>query len=84
MCFFTFVFLLFFTYVFMLFFKYVFMLFMYYMNIYIYVVCNFFIDYEYIYSLYFFEHINNMPSCSFEYKSLLGNMPVRCYGVKGQ
>ena len=24
----------------------------------------------YIYSLYFFEHINNVPSCSFEYRSL--------------
>ena len=37
----------------------------------IYVVCIFFIDYEYIYSLYFFfEHVNNVLSCSFEYRSL--------------
>ena len=38
----------------------------------IYVVCIFFIYYEYIYiyGLYFFEHVNNVRSCSFEYRSL--------------
>ena len=38
----------------------------------IYVVCIFFIYYEYIYiyGLYFFEHVNNVQSCSFKYRSL--------------